>query len=306
MTRAQHPFAKLQHQRDAHALVTGFFSSYETYKFKNMCLPELDAMTKSSLSRRALLTSGAVALGGLAMPSVLRAQSLPDYEPEDNPRGTARRNVMGFRNHQWQDHFSNLRRGAILCDTYSRALHYWSEDESIYLAHPCSVPMTEEFTRRGMTEVTLKRNMPTWIPTPNMRKRDPSLPERVEGGDPRTRAAQRGRAGGAGHVALSAHWPAPCATGMGGAGGAGGRVFRTARDDLDATVAAVAQAALRCGHEKGPDFRGLALQVRDRDQITRTCVPILTSSNSRSTCGFISPKQPLEARRPILAGLSMP
>jgi L,D-transpeptidase ErfK/SrfK len=141
-------------------------------------------MTKTTLSRRALLGTGVIALGGLAMPSVLRAQALPEYESEGNVR-TARRNVMGFRSHVWRDHFSNLRRGAILCDTYSRALHYWSEDESIVLSYPCSVPMTEDFTRRGMTEITLKRNLPTWIPTPNMRERDPSLPVQVAGGDPK-------------------------------------------------------------------------------------------------------------------------
>ena len=146
--------------------------------------PEYATMTKSTFSRRAVLTTGAVALGGLAMPAVLRAQALPDFEPEEST-GTTRRNVMGFRSQKWQDHFSNLRRGAILCDTQSRAVYFWSEDESTALVYPTSVPMTEEFTRRGMTEVTLKRHMPTWIPTPNMRERDPSLPARVEGGDPK-------------------------------------------------------------------------------------------------------------------------
>lgn len=141
-------------------------------------------MTKPIQSRRAILSTGLMALGGLAMPSILRAQALPEYEDESSV-ATARRNVMGFRNHDWRDHFSNLRRGAILCDTHSRAVHFWSEDESTYLAYPTSVPMTEEFTRRGLTEVTLKRYEPTWIPTPNMRERDPSLPERVEGGDPK-------------------------------------------------------------------------------------------------------------------------
>lgn len=141
-------------------------------------------MTKFNHSRRAILSTGAMALGVVAMPSILRATELPEYEDENNVR-TARRNVMGFRNHDWRDHFSNLRRGAILCDTHSRAVHFWSEDESTYLVYPTSVPMTEDFTRRGMTEVTLKRYQPTWIPTPNMRKRDPSLPERVEGGDPK-------------------------------------------------------------------------------------------------------------------------
>lgn len=141
-------------------------------------------MKKSDLTRRSVLSAaGAFALGSLAAPSVLRAQTLPAYEAEANTQ-TAPRNVMGFRNHQWREHFQTLRRGAILCDTYSRALHFWSEDESIHLVHPCSVPMGEEFTRRGVTEITLKRYMPVWIPTPNMRQRDPSLPARVEAGDP--------------------------------------------------------------------------------------------------------------------------
>ena len=141
-------------------------------------------MSKLNPSRRAILSTGLMALGGLAMPSVLRAQTLPEYEDESSV-AIARRNAMGFRNHDWRDHFTNLRRGAILCDSASRAVHFWSEDESVYLAFPTSVPMTEEFTRRGMTEVTLKRYQPTWIPTPNMRERDPSLPARVEGGDPK-------------------------------------------------------------------------------------------------------------------------
>ena len=95
-----------------------------------------------NVSRRALLGTGIAALGGLAAPAVLRAQDLPEFEAEQNIR-TAPRNVMGFRNHHWKDHFKSLRKGAILCDTYSRAMHYWSEDESTYLVHPCSVPMSE-------------------------------------------------------------------------------------------------------------------------------------------------------------------
>lgn len=141
-------------------------------------------MSNIPLSRRKLLSAGGLALGTLALPGVIRAQSLPDYEEESGAE-SVRRNVMGFSNQEWKDHFSHLRKGAILCDTQSRAVHFWSEDEETYLSYPTSVPMTEEFTRRGMTEVTLKRYMPTWIPTPNMRERDPSLPERVEGGDPK-------------------------------------------------------------------------------------------------------------------------
>ena len=136
-------------------------------------------MAGKPISRRALL--GAVALGGLAAPAILRAQTLPDYEAESSVR-TARRNVMGFRNHDWRNHFDNLNKGAILCDTDSRALYYWSQDERTELVYPTSVPMSDDFTRRGYTHVTLKRFEPTWIPTPGMRERDPSLPEIVHPG----------------------------------------------------------------------------------------------------------------------------
>ncbi len=139
-------------------------------------------MTNTIFSRRKALSTGALALGGLAMPTILRAEIEERTDPGD---GMVRRNVMGFVNQDWRDHFDNLNKGAILCDTYSRAVHFWSEDEETYLAYPTSVPMAEEFTRRGLTEVTLKRREPTWIPTPNMRERDPSLPERVEAGDPK-------------------------------------------------------------------------------------------------------------------------
>ncbi len=138
-------------------------------------------MSDKRFSRRALLGTGAAVLGALAAPGIARAVSVPEYEPETTVR-RAQRNVMGFRNQRWQDHFDNLNKGAILCDTDSRALYYWSEDQSVQLVYPTSVPMSEEFTRRGYTHVTLKRFEPTWIPTPGMRERDPSLPEIVHAG----------------------------------------------------------------------------------------------------------------------------
>ncbi len=141
-------------------------------------------MQRTDLSRRALLAFGAAAL---AMPAIARAQDTPEFRftgeiAEDTPAERTRRNTQSFRTLAWQGHFDNLRHGAILCDVASRALHFWSEDEATYLLFPCSVPMSEEFTRRGRTEITLMRRNPVWIPTPGMRERDPSLPERVEAG----------------------------------------------------------------------------------------------------------------------------
>ncbi|KPQ05495.1 MAG: hypothetical protein HLUCCA12_15020 [Rhodobacteraceae bacterium HLUCCA12] len=134
-------------------------------------------MSFSTTSRRAFIAGGMAAFAAPAL-----AQEFSGEIEEAESVETVRHNLMGFRTHQWRDHFDNLRKGAILCDTRSRALHYWSEDESTYRVYPTSVPMTDEFTRLGYTEIVLKRPNPVWIPTPSMRERDPSLPERVEAG----------------------------------------------------------------------------------------------------------------------------
>ncbi len=139
-------------------------------------------MYSPALSRRRLLLLGSAMAGsGLAAPALALTGEI-EREADLDAQPNVRRNTQSFRTVRWQDHFDHLRNGAILCDVSSRALHFWSEDEQTYLVYPTSVPMTEEFTRRGRTEITLMRRYPVWIPTPNMRERDPSLPERVEPG----------------------------------------------------------------------------------------------------------------------------
>lgn len=118
-----------------------------------------------TLRRRTVLAG----LGAFAASPVF-AQSAPDL---------VTRRISGFGTHRWQDHFDTLKNGAILCDTEARALHYWSEDESIFRIYPTSIPLTDELTRRGRTEVTLKRLGPDWRPTPNMLERNPDLPKYV-------------------------------------------------------------------------------------------------------------------------------
>ena len=73
-------------------------------------------------------------------------------------------------------YFLNLKNGAILVDIASRALHYWSEDEAVYKLFPSSVPLSEELTRRGTTQITQKIIGPSWRPTPSMLKRNPEWP----------------------------------------------------------------------------------------------------------------------------------
>lgn len=131
------------------------------------------------LNRRLFLTGAAAVIGAPAV-----AQQADSTEFESDLSGAVQRNVSSFRMLHWRDHFASLANGVILVDIQSRALHYWSEDETIYRLFPTSVPLTEDLTRRGDTTVTDKVVAPSWRPTPSMRERNPEWPEFVAGGDP--------------------------------------------------------------------------------------------------------------------------
>jgi lipoprotein-anchoring transpeptidase ErfK/SrfK len=133
-----------------------------------------------ALHRRRFLAAAAAALGTTALP--VEAQLAGTTEMETPVQGAVRRNVSSFRSLQWQPYFSDTRNGAILVDTTSRALHYWSEDQSIYKLYPTSVPLSEDLTRRGRTEVVQKVEGPSWRPTPAMKQRNPEWPDFVPPG----------------------------------------------------------------------------------------------------------------------------
>jgi L,D-transpeptidase ErfK/SrfK len=136
-------------------------------------------MANGSISRRALLTGAAGAAGLAAVPALAQDGTTEFMPPASS---TVRNNVSSFRMLQWQDYFDNTRGGAILCDISSRALHFWSEDQSFYRLYPTSVPLSEDLTRRGRTEVVQKVVNPSWRPTPAMKQRNPEWPDVVEGG----------------------------------------------------------------------------------------------------------------------------
>ena len=129
-------------------------------------------MAIPTLSRRNLIIGGAAGLFPLAAPSILRAEVRP---PEVIAPEVVRNNTSSFVPQRWEDHFDSLGKGAIVADLVSRALHYWSADGADYRLYPSSVPMTEDLTRRGYTEIVRKKVGPDWTPTPSMLESDPTL-----------------------------------------------------------------------------------------------------------------------------------
>jgi L,D-transpeptidase ErfK/SrfK len=130
-----------------------------------------------NLSRRSFLAGGAAMIGGAAV-----AQTENTTEIEREISQTIKRNVSSFRALDWRPYFDNLNGGAVLVDVQSRALHFWSADETIYKLYPTSVPLTEDLTRLGRTEIIRKVVGPDWRPTPSMIERNPEWPRYVPPG----------------------------------------------------------------------------------------------------------------------------
>ena len=118
--------------------------------------------------RRALLGGAAAAMGAAALPAFGQADD-----------GGVRANISSFRMLDWQPYFTTLTNGAVLVDTQSRALHFWSADQSVYKLYPTSVPLSDDLTRRGRTEIIKKVVGPEWRPTPSMKERNPDWPDYI-------------------------------------------------------------------------------------------------------------------------------
>ncbi len=140
----------------------------------------MDGKPSKTVARRTFLLGAAAVLGTPTLAQSVHAATATEMARDISE--TVRHNISAFRALHWKPHFSNLKNGAILVDISSRALHFWSEDETIYKLYPTSVPMTEEMTRRGRTSVVYKDPNPAWRPTPSMKKRNPEWPDYVAPG----------------------------------------------------------------------------------------------------------------------------
>lgn len=135
------------------------------------------AFTTAALVAPAVLGTKAWAQADNAMLKDIKAENMADPNV-----GTVKRNASNFKSKSWQPYFSNLRNGVVLVDTRSRALHYWSEDESVYRLFPTSVPESDDLTRLGRTSIVRKRIGPDWRPTASMLKRNPDWPKYIPPG----------------------------------------------------------------------------------------------------------------------------
>lgn len=160
-------------------------------------IPEIPA-------RRRLILGAAATLGAAAvssLPAIAETQmekQSTEFEIPTEP-GDIRNNVSSFMMKDWRDYFANTKNGVILCDTTSRCLHFWSEDQSVYRLYPTSVPMTDELTKRGSTGVVRKAENPPWRATQGELERFPDWPKFVPGGVPENPLGVR---------ALYLGWPA--------------------------------------------------------------------------------------------------
>ena len=131
------------------------------------------------ISRRVFTKSVIAGAATLSFSQPLLAQTI--IEDEKLGEGVVR-NISSFKAQNWFEHFEHLEDGAILCDTTSRAIHFWSEDKETYKIYPTSVPISEELTKLGRTKIVRKVTGPSWRPTPSMLESNPEWPEFVPPG----------------------------------------------------------------------------------------------------------------------------
>jgi L,D-transpeptidase ErfK/SrfK len=130
---------------------------------------------------RRMLIAGAAAFAGAAAAAPALAQVQDGTTLYEAPKDV-RNNISSFRMLDWKPYFTSTKGGAILVDTQSRALHFWSSDQSVYKLYPTSVPLSDDLKRTGQTEIIKKVVGPDWRPTPAMKLRNPDWPDYIPAG----------------------------------------------------------------------------------------------------------------------------
>lgn len=104
-----------------------------------------------------------------------------DYASKDTKSHTANRANGSVHTAFFEGNsYPQYQPGTIVINTGGRVLHF-IEDETTMRTYPIAVGR-EGAQWIGTTKVTHKRKNPEWRPTPNMRKRNPKLPEVVRAG----------------------------------------------------------------------------------------------------------------------------
>lgn len=111
--------------------------------------------------RSALILGGAALLSAPAL--VARAEGA----------SVNRSNTSGFRMQDWRDHFDSTGKVMIVADTASKTLHWWDANGNGHRMYPTAVPISDELTKRGYTEIVRKKVGPSWTPTASQMQRYP-------------------------------------------------------------------------------------------------------------------------------------
>lgn len=103
----------------------------------------------------------------------------PQTQPQARQTYSTPPQITNMKTPNWESFFDTPKNGMIVASIEQRIVHFCSEDFSFQKSYLSTVPRSREFEKRGRTEIVKKRLNPIWIPTPDMRRRDPNLPAKV-------------------------------------------------------------------------------------------------------------------------------
>ncbi len=142
-----------------------------------------------AMDRRTFLGGAAAVAGSFAMPQLAHANAAANayfngYE-QDNGYQYRRTNLNRIDpvwRRQMVKYFSDEPPGTVVVDTQNHFL-YWVWENNTALRYGVGVGR-EGFKWYGRARIDRKALWPRWVPPPEMLKRQPDLPRRVEGGAP--------------------------------------------------------------------------------------------------------------------------